>query len=192
MQTHGTNQTIGRVRVIQSTNCPPGSGGGNVKITNRGKAGMTSVMNMKNLDALDLARKVSTQLEDSVHALVKSERRGTEAISGDNKTLQQFKVNDTTVESVRVAIQNVITTNIVQDDEDSQTIREVFVQAPCTGNVELTNEMFTEKLATDLIENITSAIVKSEEVTAVKLSAGAESTSTSTGTIASETVIHRG
>ena len=183
-QATNVNQFIEGVDVVQKQNCPMGQGGGSVNLRNVASMKMEAVLNMTTVDTTDLARKVSRDIEDSVNATAKSERRGTEAISGDTQVKQAFTISDVTVQRIEQTIQNTITTNIKQKDDGLQVISRVTVEAPCQGTVNMSNELVAEKMATDLISNIANTVASSDEADTIKLAATGETDSKSTGTLA--------
>ena len=115
------NQTIEGVTVLQKANCPAGQGGGSVNLSNLSNLKMESVQNLKTMDTMELTRKVVTDIEDTVNATVKAERRGTEAVGADLEVDQTFKVTNVTMQDINSSIHNVIKNVIIQDEKTMKT-----------------------------------------------------------------------
>jgi hypothetical protein len=133
---------------------------------------------------MELTRKVITDIEDTVNATVTAERRGTETVGADVEVDQTFKVTNVTMQDINSSIQNVIKNVIIQDDKNNQNIRSIKVEAACQGEVKLSNDLFAEKVVSDLIDNVSKVITSSDEFDKLKLSAKGETENKSTGTLA--------
>ena len=71
------NQTIEGVTVLQKPNCPFWeSSRGSVDLSNLGKVTMSSVSNLRSLNSMDLTKKLTKNIEDSVHSSVTTEKSG--------------------------------------------------------------------------------------------------------------------
>ena len=157
---------------------------GDIDMSNISKTDMSVAFDLKNLDTKDVTAKVVAQLESEMNALADSTSKGTASAVGQNQeVMQRFKMSDTTVRNIESSITNTVNSYVQQDDTGVQAIKGLTLHRPCVGNVKLSNEYVSEMAMKDISQNITEAVMNSDDSSALKAIVAATSKSTASDTL---------